>query len=870
MIYSNKSQFQKDFKSYFMKEIKSNSSFDINELFSHMNLVFVQNELSRVSICHYALSHDHIAALLYCINSQNGKCIKELVLNSCCIDDQMSSTIAKQLRKNKYIQSIELFGNFINDQSLIDWAQFIKSNNSLLRLKLGDNKISEYGIHILSEAIALNCSIVQLHLGGNSIGDEGIIHLCNVIPERNKTIISLALRENNITEKGMKYIGDMLKHNDCMISDIQLKGNAMIGQEGAKKLAPALAVNKSLKVLELHGANIGAEGATACCHSMIHNTSIHAINFNQNDIGDSGAISVANLLQMGRISTLGLSENNITYKGVTALSHAFNFSNLTGIDLGGNSNIGNSGAIEISKALRSNISITSIDLRGCGIGIKGCIALAEMIKENKCLQHLDLGGNSCKNDGAEAFSEALRINTTLKRLCLTDNMIMNRGGISLSYGLQNNLSLINLAFGGQGEKQNKISTPLRNIIDSIIKENKKIAKEFENELLEGITDSIKKQLLQKSSNINRRIDPQEVLNKYKESRKIGELNWIHNSESNQLSEIELQSKLENLFKFDLIEKRDLKYPSYVYLEDVATSLYEYFPETRGRISHQQLLKFLYKNDQFYVHFTSGSNQYNCGKTQIKFLNDTIKKHGKKNINIKESKKESFNFDDKENFSSFIDNQLNYPKHNLFLSNINNSRINNPKDNINTLQDSNIGEKTKNLNNSILNDLYRQPTNITELNLLNKIQGRVYSDEVVSFKNSSERMYTGYIDSQWNNFGTNLGNINWDNIQTSNEYRFPLQRLHGIGSGITHNYLQKSYIGPHNIDSQKSIHVFQDDSSVNDKISTESNEIISKKKSSINVLKEKEFHYIEKCPWESDPEDEIQEYKLFPSSKNNNS
>jgi Ran GTPase-activating protein (RanGAP) involved in mRNA processing and transport len=62
-------------------------------------------------------------------------------------------------------------------------------------------------------------------------------------------------------------------------------------------LAKSIAVNRSLKVLELQSNSIGQIGVKVLCEALKGNDSIHALNFNDNDLGDEGAQSISKLLQ---------------------------------------------------------------------------------------------------------------------------------------------------------------------------------------------------------------------------------------------------------------------------------------------------------------------------------------------------------------------------------------------------------------------------------------------------------------------------------------------------------------------------------------------------------------------------------------------
>ncbi|KAG0041328.1 hypothetical protein BGZ89_007519, partial [Linnemannia elongata] len=70
----------------------------------------------------------------------------------------------------------------------------------------------------------------------------------------------------------------------------------------------------------------------------------------------------------------------------------------------------------LAKALKTNSTLTTLDLQGNSIGDDGAKALAEALKTNSTLTTLNLYNNSIGDDGAKALAEALKTNSTLTTL----------------------------------------------------------------------------------------------------------------------------------------------------------------------------------------------------------------------------------------------------------------------------------------------------------------------------------------------------------------------------------------------------------------------------------------------------------------------
>ncbi|KAI7824154.1 hypothetical protein BC939DRAFT_476939 [Gamsiella multidivaricata] len=147
------------------------------------------------------------------------------------------------------------------------------------------------------------------------------------------------------------------------------------------------------------------------------------------------------------LTTLDLAGNSIGSNGAQALSEPLKtISTLTTLDLAANS-IGPNGAQALSEALMTNSTLTSLDLGDNPIGDNGAQALSEALKTNSTLATLDLWNNGIGDNGAQALSEALMTNSTLTTLDLWNNGIGDNGAQALSEALKTDSTLATLALG---------------------------------------------------------------------------------------------------------------------------------------------------------------------------------------------------------------------------------------------------------------------------------------------------------------------------------------------------------------------------------------------------------------------------------------
>ena len=74
-------------------------------------------------------------------------------------------------------------------------------------------------------------------------------------------------------------------------------------------------------------------------------------------------------------------------------------------------------------ALQDNMHVTYLGLSGNSIGTLGTQYISRMLKKNECLLTLDLNVNEVVDDGALELAHALRENSTLAELFLYGNGI---------------------------------------------------------------------------------------------------------------------------------------------------------------------------------------------------------------------------------------------------------------------------------------------------------------------------------------------------------------------------------------------------------------------------------------------------------------
>jgi Ran GTPase-activating protein (RanGAP) involved in mRNA processing and transport len=267
------------------------------------------------------------------------------------------------------------------------------------------------------------------------------------------TVLSLKINDN-----GTKKIAEALKINRT-ITRLDLNNNK-ISNDGTKVLAEALKINTKLETITLYHNNIGDDGAIAIAEALEQHITLKTIWLNMNKISDKGAKALAEALKTNKTLILfNISNNNIGYDGGIAIADALKI-NTTLLDLNLSENKINDGAVYIADALKINTTLLNLNLQQNYIKNNGAVKIAEALIVNKTLLDLNLCGNNIRY-GVIPIANALEKNTTLTNLNLSINDITidEEIAIHIANALGRNTTLLNLNLGGNRLRNNGV-TPI--------------------------------------------------------------------------------------------------------------------------------------------------------------------------------------------------------------------------------------------------------------------------------------------------------------------------------------------------------------------------------------------------------------------------
>jgi hypothetical protein len=118
----------------------------------------------------------------------------------------------------------------------------------------------------------------------------------------------------------------------------------------------------------------------------------------------------------------------------------------------------------LADALKSNTSVTSINLNNNTIGYVGASALADALKVNTSVTVIGLSRNAIGGEGASALADALKVNTLVTRIDLKSNTIGDEGASALADALKVNTSVTYINLDGNAISADRVAS-IKKLLD---------------------------------------------------------------------------------------------------------------------------------------------------------------------------------------------------------------------------------------------------------------------------------------------------------------------------------------------------------------------------------------------------------------------
>eukprot|EP01113_Clastostelium_recurvatum_P047517 TRINITY_DN8493_c0_g1_i6.p1 TRINITY_DN8493_c0_g1~~TRINITY_DN8493_c0_g1_i6.p1 ORF type:complete len:1356 (-),score=351.93 TRINITY_DN8493_c0_g1_i6:60-4127(-) len=285
------------------------------------------------------------------------------------------------------------------------------SSLQLQHLNLSHNRFQETGSGALASWLA---KVKGCHSLQTLLFESCQLHLSVMGPPlRVANVQTLNLAGNRVGDRTQaRYLGDVM---ECYTQMKEVNfSNMRIGPEAAEELATMMSRNKSL--------------APGTVNLILAN----------NELGQKGAIQLARFLPQSQfIRSLDLSNNKIPAKALTEVLMSLGTSkSIESLNL--SRNIPNTNDLDafitnLCEYVVQHPTLKSLSIRGAKPGLGAALyPLLMLIARNQTLTHLDVSDNNLKDLGASIAGEALRTNNTLTSLDIDRNGFTMSGWMAIT------------------------------------------------------------------------------------------------------------------------------------------------------------------------------------------------------------------------------------------------------------------------------------------------------------------------------------------------------------------------------------------------------------------------------------------------------
>ena len=405
-----------------------------------------------------------------CITHKGGEVIfKDLCYQQSIIDFNVSSIegtnrnrltafgikdIEMYLKKNLFVESLNICGNSIKDEGFILLCKGLENNQRLLNLNIANNDIHSKGIK-QGLSLITTTKLYFLNISNNPILDEGLICLTENL-KHFQNLHKLNISNCSFEFKGFQFLLNVLQYTK-RIEYLNVSGNKL--KNRMFELVRPCFSTFGVRYLNMSKCSLGNESTYVLGECISSNETIKNLNISENKISDAGFKSFVNLFQ----------SNNV----MESFDASVNFiSDLT--------------AKDFIKNLKFNHTLKKINFFDNQLKPEIGSLFIEILESNKTLVSINLIYNRIQMKTIDEINRILKANSEKQKSKFVPNLLRNIKNLqfnpeSFEFYVQN----IKNKKRQQEILYKKVKEDDRNFTALIKKEDKKINKKISE--MESIT-----------------------------------------------------------------------------------------------------------------------------------------------------------------------------------------------------------------------------------------------------------------------------------------------------------------------------------------------------------------------------------------------
>ena len=334
--------------------------------------------------------------------SRSASNISSISFEGSDLDDESFTILIDSFAKSKAIRKFHIIGNGYDTITATGWHRFsaLLQNPSCLleKLLLQATEMDEAGANSLGNALAVNNTVMYLSLCcSGSIKSAGWRDFASCLSNPNS-----ALEELDISK--CRNLPD--DENDEYI-------NTALNDDAALAIAESLAMNSTLKKLDISCNTFTPEGWIAFFNTLIHSEcDLEELDLKYDGVSDVAAGALVDLLaSMSRLRTLHLQCNSFGTDGLREFTRLLQAtSKVETLHLAGN-HFDDDVVIEFANMLDNNTSLNTLSIGGREVTDRSWVALSRVVCDKSTIESTYLSNHTLNNieklDGRDLVREAI-------------------------------------------------------------------------------------------------------------------------------------------------------------------------------------------------------------------------------------------------------------------------------------------------------------------------------------------------------------------------------------------------------------------------------------------------------------------------------
>ena len=380
-----------------------------------------QNRVVDLSECYLGLnSIQFISKIIY-----NSDRISRLNLMKNNLGDKGVEILINSIQNSMSLISLNITSNAITYKGGKIIFNQLKEQQSIIDLNISSiegtnrNRMTAVGIKDIESFLKKNIFLETINLSGNSIKDEGFILICKGL-DNNNNLINLNISNNDIHSKGLNQGLNFI--TTCNLYSLNISNNPIL-DEGLKKITNSLKNFENLHKLNISFCNFSFSGFEYLIKALQFIKRIEYLNVSGNNIKSPNFDTIKLCFPNLGIKYLNMSKCALGNESAYVLGECLNGNeSIRNINISENK-ISDSGFKSFIDLFYNNNSIEVFD---CSINYISDVTAKEFIqnmKYNRTLKKINFYDNQLKNDIGNTFLELLEVNKTLININLMYNRV---------------------------------------------------------------------------------------------------------------------------------------------------------------------------------------------------------------------------------------------------------------------------------------------------------------------------------------------------------------------------------------------------------------------------------------------------------------